>query len=521
MEERKTLRLAGSKLVARDITDNLGKLPPQAIDLEQAVLGAMMLEVRSIEILPFLKPDHFYEERHRQVMIAIRQLHEAGVHPDMRMVRSHLTTLGTLELVGGAFYLAELTSSVQSSANIEHHARVIVELAMKRNLIQISSRIQSLAYEDTQDVFNLLQQTQQDLKFLEERETTNSGPERAKQLWERFRISAQPARAETLIKLGDTDVCTVGNISLLVGKKKSRKSLLVTLLLSYFLKSRNNLQDDLAVFDTEQEEYDVWQAMDRLYRMTNMIIPIFCLRGLNPKERREFIELTVKHWHRPLKIIVIDGVRDCMSNINDPDETTEVISWQMRLNVEHRVHIMDILHLNKTDNNARGHIGTELLNKAEITIEVEYDQKTTYSQVKCESSRRKPFETFMFTHGPTGLPEVVGAVIGSEVQNSDEQIKRLSAVFEGELLRNKEVREGICAQCGVGDNKARKLLADFMRNGWIAKSGPDRSPNTVYKLNVAPGTYTPSTVAVKQAELDLTPTPPTLNTPDTTEDLPF
>jgi len=515
-----SLRLpGGSKLIPRDISESLGKLPPQALDLEESVLGALMIETRAIEKVKFLKPDHFYDDRHREVFRAINFLHNTNINPDFRMVINRLREAGKIELVGGHYFVVELTTKAQSAENIESHARVIVEHSLKRSLIEIASHIHHDAYEDTTDVFHLLEHVQQDIKFLEERETANTGPERIKALWEKFRIITKPERPETLIKFGDADVCTVGNISLLVGKKKSRKSLLVTLMLDIFLKSRMNVADDLVVFDTEQEEYDVWMAMDRLYRMTNQHIPIFCLRGLSPKERRDFIEQTVTHWHRPLKIGVIDGIRDCMSNINDPDESTEVMTWLMRMNVQTKIHFINILHLNKTDNNARGHIGSELLNKAEITIEVELDSKSKElyppSIVRCESARRKPFEMFMMTHGPTGLPEIIGSVVGHDTVDQEEKMRRLLAVFDGETLRNKEVRQEICAHFGVGDNKARKLLAEFIRAGWIMKSGGDRSPNTVYKINIQ--SLEPKITVLPEVQQEIFNTPPTVNT----DDLPF
>jgi hypothetical protein len=522
---RSTLRLGAQKLVPKDLSENLGKLPPQATDLEQVVLGAIMLESQALGRVPYLRHHHFYDERHAIIFQAIQQLAEQQAPHDMRMVAAHLRTLGKLEVVGGHYYLATLTAGVSSSEHIDHHARVIVEQAMKRNLIELSSRISSLAYEDTTDVFDLLHKSEADLQFLKERETASSGPERIKALWEKYRIIEKPVRPETLIKIGDADVCTVGNISQLIGKKKSRKSLLVTYLLHIFLQSRLNLADDLVIFDTEQEEYDVWQAKDRLFRMTNQHIPIFCLRGLSPRDRREFIQNTVKHWHKPLKIIVIDGIRDCMSNINDPDESTEVLTWLMQMNVEFKTHIMVILHQNKTDNNARGHIGTELLNKAEITIEVKLDEKDKTinppSIVSVESSRRQPFEPFCFTHGLTGLPELLGAPVGEETVNHDEQLRRLESVFEGEFLRNKEVRQSICANFGVGDNKARKLLADFIRRGWVLKSGADRSPNTTYKMNITIEKPTiQAKIDVYQENIFDAPTLNTVNTPSS-DDLPF
>lgn len=515
-----SLRLSSkaNKLLPKDISESLGKLPPgaeSARDLEPVILGAIMLESGTLDKVKFLKPEHFYLDTHKAIMQAILECQLAGQPYDFRMVVQQLRKTGKLELVGGHMYVVELTTMVSQTGNLVAHARVIVQDSMKRMMIEAASQIHQDAYEPTTDAVELLEKVIHDLQFLKDRETKSSGPEKIKSLWEKYRITEKPVRPETLIKLGDADVMTVGNISMVIGKKKSRKSLLLAYLIMIFLRPREVMADDLLIFDTEQEEYDVWMAKDRIYRMTNQQVPIFCLRGLNLQERREFIELTVKNWHRPVKIIFIDGIRDLISNINDPDESTDVVGWLMKMNVEHKVHICTVLHQNKTDLNARGHIGTELLNKAEITIQVELDEKQDKfnppSVVSVESSRRKPFDPFVFTHGPTGLPELLGAPLGQEVVNQDEELMRLEAAFEGQTLKGKECRQMIMAQFGVGDNKARQLLAKFTNRGWVVKSGNTNSPNTTYKLVATKGDViarkasTPITTPISQPDLFGTP----------------
>lgn len=144
-----------SKLLVRDIAESLGKLPPQALDLEEAILGALMLEKNALTaVVEFLRPEHFYTEQHKEIYNAIIDLFKASEPVDMRTVVAQLRKSGKLELVGGAYYIAELTSKVSSVANIEYHARIIIEMAIKRDLIQIASQIHHDAYEDTTDVLN-------------------------------------------------------------------------------------------------------------------------------------------------------------------------------------------------------------------------------------------------------------------------------------------------------------------------------------------------------------------------------
>src|SRR5690349_9717220 len=158
-----SLRLSSkSKLVPRDLSESLGKLPPQARDLEEAVLGALMLEKNALNaVVEFLKPEHFYADAHREIYQAIIDLFKASEPVDMRTVVNQLRKNAKIELLGGAYYIAELTAKVSSAANIEYHARVIMEMAIKRTLIEVASQIQSDAYEDTTDVFELLDRTEQ------------------------------------------------------------------------------------------------------------------------------------------------------------------------------------------------------------------------------------------------------------------------------------------------------------------------------------------------------------------------
>lgn len=173
MEQRSTpVRLSSvmsgagsrSKVLVRDITESLGKLPPQAIDLEEAILGALMLEKNALTaVVEFLRADHFYKEQNKTVYEAIIDLFKATEPVDMRTVVAQLRKNGKLELAGGAYYIAELTSKVSSAANIEYHARIIIEMAIKRDLISIASQIHHDAFEDTTDVFELLDKTEQSI----------------------------------------------------------------------------------------------------------------------------------------------------------------------------------------------------------------------------------------------------------------------------------------------------------------------------------------------------------------------
>lgn len=137
------------------INANLGKMPPAAVDLEDVVLGALMLEPVGERIMKFLKPEHFYDERHKRIYEAIVDLVREKEPVDMRSVVIQLRKNGTIEQVGGAAYIAEITSKVSSAANVDYHSRIIIEFAIKRKLIAMSSEVLLEAYDDQSDCFEL------------------------------------------------------------------------------------------------------------------------------------------------------------------------------------------------------------------------------------------------------------------------------------------------------------------------------------------------------------------------------
>ena len=134
-----------------------GKLQPQALDFEEAVLGALMLEKNAITIVSdILKPESFYKEAHQTIFTVILTLFSNAQPIDILTVTAELRKQGQLDIVGGAYYITSLTNRVASAANIEYHSRIIAQKFIQRELIRISSEIQRDAFEDSADAFDLL-----------------------------------------------------------------------------------------------------------------------------------------------------------------------------------------------------------------------------------------------------------------------------------------------------------------------------------------------------------------------------
>ncbi|MFS4418686.1 replicative DNA helicase [Maribacter sp. 2307ULW6-5] len=160
-----TKSLVGRKIDKSTIISlERGKIPPQAVDLEEVVLGAMMIDKKGVdEVIDILHPEVFYKEAHKTIYEAIFILFEESQPVDLLTVSSQLRKMGKLEAVGSDFYLVKLTQKVASSAHIEFHARIILQKFIQRSLIKISNEIIEDAYDESTDVFDLLDQAESKL----------------------------------------------------------------------------------------------------------------------------------------------------------------------------------------------------------------------------------------------------------------------------------------------------------------------------------------------------------------------
>ncbi len=155
----KNLQPVPSKKFKKSSVINLekGKIPPQAVDLEEAVLGAMMIDKKGVDdVIDILHAEVFYKESHQLIYAAIFNLFQNSEPTDLLTVANQLRKTGDLEKAGGDFYIVGLTQKVASSAHIEFHARIILQKYIQRKLISISAEIIEESYDETVDVFDLL-----------------------------------------------------------------------------------------------------------------------------------------------------------------------------------------------------------------------------------------------------------------------------------------------------------------------------------------------------------------------------
>ena len=164
MEDKKPLYKSINPNAGSLINLEQAKLPPQALDLEEAVLGAMLIDKKGVdEVIDILQPEVFYKIAHQNIFQAILILFESSDPIDLLTVSSSLKKSGKLDSVGGDFYLVQLTQKVASSAHIEFHARIILQKYIQRSLIKISNEIIDKSYKDSTDVLELLDEAESKL----------------------------------------------------------------------------------------------------------------------------------------------------------------------------------------------------------------------------------------------------------------------------------------------------------------------------------------------------------------------
>jgi KaiC/GvpD/RAD55 family RecA-like ATPase len=218
--------------------------------------------------------------------------------------------------------------------------------------------------------------------------------------------------------LYDNRLFTLGNFSAITGKSKSKKTFLTSIFLAAAVKRDlvyNKIggqsvgsKENVILFDTEQSNYDAFVTAKRVEKLAgnNDVFSAFALREYTPKQRCQIIEYALETNKDYIGYVVIDGIADLATAINDEDEATRVVGLLMKWTKLYNIHITTCIHQNKNDNYATGHIGSSILKKAEAIISVTKDDKEMgRSQVECDMIRgTHDFKPFNIDIDETGIP---------------------------------------------------------------------------------------------------------------------
>lgn len=312
----------------------------------------------------------------------------------------------------------------------------------------------------------------------------------------------------------DAAVYYLGDVSTTIGKAKGRKTFASGLFLAALAGNctiQNRIRAELPaekrtvlLFDTEQGKYHAQKAATRVLKLLNVeTLPNFKAYGLRkypPAKRLEIIEHAM--YNTPnLGFVCIDGIRDLITSINDEEQATMITSKLMKWSEDLNIHLNLILHMNKGDSNARGHVGTELMNKSLTVLGVTKNEKQEmYSTIEAIACRDKEPEPLTFGINDFGLPyllepeqmEILKKLSESKIKKSlqptdykdDFHIDNLKLkIFNSQPERKySDLVSMIKITYSIGDNKAKDFVTYFIDKYFVNHTGAGR--NAVYKLAV-------------------------------------
>lgn len=291
-----------------------------------------------------------------------------------------------------------------------------------------------------------------------------------------------------IIKVKGTTIGTVGNFSASTGKPKSKKTFNVSAIVASALSDKEVLcykvslpaeKKRVLYVDTEQSRPHCHKVLHRILRLAGLPLDAECpnidflvLREFSPAQRRNIIEYALAE-RDDYGLVAIDGIRDLLRDINSPSESLDVINDLMRWSSRHNLHIHTVLHLNKADDNTRGHIGTELNNKAETILQVTKKiDNEKMSEVKAMHIRDREFTPFAFEIGDDSLPHLV--------ENYEAQ-KSTSKYLSYTQLTLEQHREALASAFKEDEKMSYAQLVNAVREGYDG-IGYSRGRNTIVKI---------------------------------------
>lgn len=354
---------------------------------------------------------------------------------------------------------------------------------------------------------------------MEKTDTIILSPEELAAYMEESTISVTSTyeHSPVVLMVDDTVIETLGNFSASIGKAKSKKTFNVSAIVASALNNSTVLhyrstfpenKRKILYIDTEQGRYHCQQVLKRILRLADLPeyknpdnLIMLALRKFSPKLRLAIVEQAIGTIP-DLGLVIIDGIRDFLYDINSSSESTDIISKFMLWTDDRQIHIHTVLHQNKNDEHARGHIGTELNNKAETIMQVEVDKEDkTVSVVEAVHIRDREFEPFAFRINEEAMPELIESYLpkekktGRPTKEPFEPYKEipeiahraaLDAAFANGNIGNyndylERLKIGYGLQdVNLGHNKAVKV-ATFLRNKrMVIKAGKEYQINPEY-----------------------------------------
>ena len=295
---------------------------------------------------------------------------------------------------------------------------------------------------------------------------------------------------QEIVHVGGVTIATLGNFSASTGKPKSKKTFNVSAIVASALSGKEVLKykaelppckNRILYIDTEQSKCHCHKVLERILTLAglptdqeNDRIQFFVLREYTPEQRRDIISWAL-HEEQNIGLVIIDGIRDLIHDINSPSESLNIINELMRWSSYYELHIHTVLHLNKGDDNTRGHVGTELNNKAETVLQVSKNMENgKISEVRAMHIRDKEFVPFAFMIGEDSLPHLV-----EDYQFKINKRDRVTSFVDMSEELHRTALEVTFSECN--EFNGYQTLLDALKKGYDS-IGYSRGRNTLVNL---------------------------------------
>lgn len=476
--------------MADSITKNLGKIPPHAVDVEEAILGSCLVHKDAIETVHFLHPKNFYKQAHEDIFSAIKALHKERLEINLLSVVNMLKAHRNLGTSGGAYYVSKLTKNYVSGKALEELGRVLMEKYMRRELIHIANRATASSYDDADDVFEILGSVEESMSRI--RSYTSFG-----NINREISLLEEPDDDRYLMQLAGKHVLFRQEMMSLVAKAGIGKSQICEAVCAGWVSPNcdslgftfKNPTKKLLFVDTERSKNDCIVGLRRVRRRVGenpefyhkgffKTVKLITLKEVADRgERKRLLgeELDTGDY----SMLILDGAGDFIYDPNDARESNTFIDWLIAKATANNCGILNTIHDNpattmQSTGKARGHLGSELIRRSQCVVMIKQDldpDSETRTITTNFGSGKNRNDSDRFEHHFT-WSDKRQMFMSTEVKVSDREI-RISVM---NVLHDQKLATDLVAKMAAKDSLVPKgkvipLIEDMVRDGEIQEQG--------------------------------------------------
>jgi len=394
---------------------------PNAVDIERQLLSDILFDSQILpDVEAILTKEAFYDDRNKDIYSAILDLSKNSAPINQLTVTQKLKKQNSCAVKDGIGYIVELATNGKLNHTSTYDSLLIHQEYIKREAILKSAEIAEKAFENNSELDEIIEKIDNLTTSFDK--LLNCGVQNI--------IAESEIKADEQINYEPhflsfkndkfIGIFSKNSMSVVMGKAKSRKTFATTCLASYLV---GGLQDgyvwakkiSILHYDTEQSRFFSQMIIKRIETLTHQKkcenYRLFAIKRYDIHERKKIIETSIKIFKPDM--IIIDGVRDLLLDFNDLRESTSLINWLLMLQDKYNIHIQCIVHVNKADTNARGHLGAELMNKCETAIIVEKSDNNQSIIRPCET-RGESFKPMILSI-ENGIPYITGFAEENEI----------------------------------------------------------------------------------------------------------